>query len=328
MGQPRTVKPTGSPTDKTPLKILLLHGYTQSGDLFHAKARALEKHLQKSFPLHAVDLVFPTAPLALRPEDIPNFRPSSPTTASSNGDHNTAPEQDIIDAFAWWRRSNTADPPVYLGLDTGLEAIASILTYQGPFDGIIGFSQGAACAAMVTSLLEPHRRETFTYFSDPVHANTYHTTNCAATQIPAESAGATPISGIPFPAAFANVDHPPLKFAICYSGFCAPGPRYRAFYERPKIRTPVLHVLGTLDGIVDEGRSRMLVSACEGDADAEGRVVFHPGGHFLPSQRPYLDAAVRFIREALEGSGVAAKKDQQGTNRLSGVNVEDMDMPF
>jgi dihydrofolate reductase len=71
----------------------------------------------------------------------------------------------------------------------------------------------------------------------------------------------------------------------------------------------------------------MLVSACEGDAEAEGRVVFHPGGHFLPSQRPYLDAAVRFIRESLEGSGVT-KKEDHSTNRLSGVNVEDMDMPF
>ncbi|KFY21985.1 hypothetical protein V493_06933, partial [Pseudogymnoascus sp. VKM F-4281 (FW-2241)] len=32
------------------LKILMLHGYTQSGASFHAKTRALEKALDKAFP--------------------------------------------------------------------------------------------------------------------------------------------------------------------------------------------------------------------------------------------------------------------------------------
>ena len=66
-----------------------------------------------------------------------------------------------------------------------------------------------------------------------------------------------------------------------------------------------------------------MIEACAGDPEKEGLVVWHPGGHFLPSQRPYLDAAVRFIREQLESS--------DGLN-ANGKEVEedvnDMDLPF
>lgn len=55
----------------------------------------------------------------------------------------------------------------------------------------------------------------------------------------------------------------PLKFTVCYSGLRAPGKRYQGFYE-PKIWTPVLHVLGQVDVVVDEASSRQLVEACEG----------------------------------------------------------------
>ncbi|KAK2757977.1 hypothetical protein FQN54_004383 [Arachnomyces sp. PD_36] len=287
-------KPSQSTTTPQPLKILMTHGYTQSGPLFHAKTRALAKHLQKSFPLHTVSLSYPTGPLRLNPADIPGYTPSE--TGSGEG-------TEEIDSFAWWRRSNTADPPEYLGLEEGLGEVARVLREEGPFDGIIGFSQGAALAGMVASLLEgSSRQEAFEHFSK-ISEN-----------------GA---SGIPFPTSFepANLEHPPLKFAICYSGFRSPGARYRAFYEEPQIQTPVLHVLGSLDAVVDEGRSRALVEACEGDQEEKGRVVWHPGGHFLPSQRAYLDAAVLFIRGCLEGgdNGAGGKDEER---------VEDMDLPF
>ncbi|KAK2804632.1 hypothetical protein FQN51_001833 [Onygenales sp. PD_10] len=302
----------GSSHPQPSLKILMLHGYTQSGQLFHAKTRALEKHLQKSFPLHSVHLSYPTGPLPLSPSDIPNFQPSSTTTTTDNQNDNT-PE-----SFAWWRRSDTTSPPEYLGIDSAFTTIAKLLTDQGPFDGVIGFSQGAAFAAMLASLLEPDRASSFAYFSDATH------NSCAAGGSSSTTSAGEIVTGIPFPSPFKDLSHPPLKFAICYSGFRAPGTRFRAFYERPKIRTPVLHVLGSLDAIVDEERSRTLVEACEGDAEEGGRVIWHPGGHFLPSQRPYLDGAVRFIKGCLEGEEeVGGMKKGVGEER-----VEDMDVPF
>jgi dihydrofolate reductase len=64
-----------------------------------------------------------------------------------------------------------------------------------------------------------------------------------------------------------------------------------------------------------------LIDACAGEPEKEGLVVWHPGGHFLPSQRPYLDAAVRFIREQLEKSNGGKKADEE-------EDVNDMDVPF
>lgn len=310
--------PTMAPIPpRTPLKILMLHGYTQSGSLFHAKTRALEKHIQKHFPLHDVTFYHPNGPLTLDPADIPGYVPSSENTSTSNTNDSTAQEPE---AFAWWRRADHADPPEYTGLDTGLSAVASILAEQGPFDGVIGFSQGAGCAAITASLLEPGRREAFEYFSNP--ANNSSTSNTPSSPSPSPSSSTT-VTGIPFPAPFENLSHPPLKFVLSYSGFRAPGTRYRGFYERPKIQTPVLHVMGSLDAIVEEARSRALIDACEGNPESEGKVIWHPGGHFLPSQRPYLDGAVKFIKACLDrgekGEENRGPKDEK---------VEDMDMPF
>lgn len=285
---------------RQPLKLLMLHGYTLSGTLFHAKSRALIKHITKAFPLHEVSAIYPTGPTRLNPADIPGYEP--PAEGST-----VEQQQEQIEAYGWYRRSNTADPPLYIGLEGGLDAIAKVLREEGPFDGVIGFSQGAAMAAMVASLLEPGRKEAFEHFADPKVASEGFEVK-------------EPVAGVAFPASFEEAGHPPLKFALCYSGFRSPGPRYRPFYENPPIQTPILHVLGSLDAVVDDTRSRALVEACAGDPEKEGKVVWHPGGHFLPSQRPYLDAAVRFIKEQLEGKQAKADAKED--------DVRDMDLPF
>ncbi|KAL2860249.1 serine hydrolase FSH [Aspergillus pseudodeflectus] len=280
---------------RPPLKLLMLHGYTQSGPLFHAKSRALIKHITKAFPLHEVSALYPTGPLRLNPADIPGYTPQE-----GSGSGAADSEETEIESYGWYRRSNTAEPPLYVGLEDGLDTIAKVLSEEGPFDGVIGFSQGAAMAAMVVSLLEEKRQDAFAHFA---------------------SSSSSGVEGFAYPASFAKLSHPALKFAVCYSGFRSPGDRYRAFYESPPIQTPVLHVLGSLDAVVEESRSRSLIEACVGDPEAEGKVVWHPGGHFLPSQRPYLDAAVRFIRECLDG---AVQKD----NANHEEDVNDMDLPF
>lgn len=314
---------------KTPLRILMLHGFTQSGPLFHAKTRALEKHLQKSFPLHTVTLTYPTGPLRLDTTDTPNSDPSK--QGGPDNDEDDKPEM-----YGWWRRSEAVEPPEYMGFERGLETVAKVLSEQGPFDGVIGFSQGAAFAAMLASLLEPGRREAFEFFekrennSAVVTRSSSSTSTSTPTSPPttstSSSAGETIVSGISFPSSFSapTFSHPPLKFALCYSGFRAPGARFRAFYENPQIHTPILHVLGSLDAIVEEARSRMLIEACAGNPEKEGKVVWHPGGHFLPCQKPYLDAAVRFMKGCLEGEGVGGK----GGKMEADMPVEDMAMPF
>ncbi|THW60342.1 hypothetical protein D6C85_06693 [Aureobasidium pullulans] len=289
------------------LKILMLHGYTQSGPLFHAKTRALEKNLDKAFPAApkpghlpsypgGVELVYPTAPLKLSISDIPGY------DVDGSKSENEDPE-----AYAWWRRKGDGEPFTYEGLEQGFERIAEVIREKGPFDGAIGFSQGGAAAGMFASLLEEGRRDAFEK---------------------QQSQG-----GMRYPESFeqdtgfmTDVIQQPLKFAVSYSGFgAAPNELYTAFYE-PKIKTPMLHFLGSVDTVVEEARSLRLVDACVTGRGVEGgvaRVVYHPGGHFLPSsQKQYVAALVAFIREVVGGppeDSLENKKEEK---------AEDMDMPF
>ncbi|KAI4929294.1 uncharacterized protein J4E92_004958 [Alternaria infectoria] len=286
-----------APPPDRPIKLLMLHGYTQSGSLFQAKTGALRKTLQKAFP-KGIELVYPTAPIRLTPADE-SFLAGNTSKDGEGKDAKDGEEQEI-DAWAWWRRKGTGEPYTYEGMEQGLERIASVLKEQGPFDGVVGFSQGGAAAAMVASLLEPGRRAAFEKLY--------------------------PEGGMRFPESFEEdtgymegTIHPPFKFAVSYSGFAARGKNpYHAFYE-PKIKTPMLHFLGTQDVVVEEARSLALVQACE--HSEEKYVVYHPGGHFLPStQKASVNALIGFIKEVLH--------EQQGDGKKEEESVEDMDVPF
>ncbi|USP82469.1 hypothetical protein yc1106_09743 [Curvularia clavata] len=281
-----------APTPNRPIKILMLHGFTQSGPLFQAKTGALRKTLAKAFP-KGIELVYPTGPIRLTPAD----NPFSNLDSKEGGE-----EKQELDAYGWWRRKTTTDGPyIFEGFEQGLAHIASVLKAQGPFDGVIGFSQGAAAAAIVASLLEPNRRAAF----DAQHA-----------------AG----KGIAFPASFEGGIHPPFKFAVSYSGFAAIPPTaagaaagespYGAFYD-PKIATPMLHFIGMQDVVIEEARSLALVERCE--RREERYVVYHPGGHFLPStQKASVNALIGFIREIIWEQEGGKEKEEDSLDDMMG----------
>lgn len=213
----------------------------------------LEKALAKTFP--GVELLYPTAPLAVPASDLPS-QGSLPTSLPAPAD-----------CWAWWRARQPRGE--YVGLDQGLEYISDLLRQQGPFDGVAGFSQGAAAAAMVAALLEPGRREAFA----AAHAKNK---DCLS-----------------FPTAFAHLDHPPLQFVICYSGYASKHPSYAAFYT-PPITTPSLHFIGSLDTVVEESWTQELVAHCESGTVS---VVLHTGGHIVPPGKRELAVLVDFIRK-------------------------------
>ena len=143
------------------VKILALHGYTQSGPGFQRKIRKLQSHLENIFP--GAQVYFPTGVVRLRPSEKAlgvSSRQSEPPASDKNPYLNDEPDPDDIDAYAWHTLHDTRDPPK--GFVESLDALADILRTEGPFDGILGFSQGALLAVMVASLLEGEpRREAF-----------------------------------------------------------------------------------------------------------------------------------------------------------------------
>ncbi|KAI0521068.1 serine hydrolase FSH [Xylaria bambusicola] len=219
-------KPTSSiPKGKTELKILMLHGYTQSGPLFSAKTKALNKLLIKALSpaplnLHPT-LIFPSGPHRLRPSDIPGYVPSE--------DPSQRRDDDDLDNWAWFRKDDATGS--YAGLDDGMHRVATAIREADGVDGVLGFSQGGCMASLVASALEqPHRA--------PV----------------AESQPWLPELRA------ANGGRP-LKFCVVYSGFHATPSDLQWLFE-PALATPTLHFLGGLDTVVEEKRSMALVERC------------------------------------------------------------------
>ena len=294
------------------LRVLFLHGFTQNGTLFSAKTAALRKALSKAFPPprgQETHFSYPTGPFRIALADIPGFA----TPDADDGVEDAEP-----DTWGWWVMKGGAGGVgkeskgeiIYEGLEKSLDLIAAVIREEGPFDGVIGFSQGAAAAVMVASLLEGTERfQAFQRQSLSADLGGMEYPQSFLVPKPGDDGSEDP-----------EFIQPPLKFAVCYCGFRAPNKRrYPAFYE-PKIKTSVLHVLGQVDVVVEETRGRALIDAC---ADSVDRIVVHPGGHFVPSQKPWLDAVVRFIKACLDQDHSRSENEKRQEGR-----VEDMDVPF
>lgn len=262
-------------------------GYTQSGALFRAKTRALEKLLAKALaPLGlAPALLYPTAPNRLSPRDVPGYQPS-PSESGGAGAGGTEETDAETDSWAWFRKDEATGSYrlVGEGMRRLAEAVAELRGVgggrgdgadEGPgpvVDGVIGFSQGGCMAAMLASAMEDGGRE-------PGAAGGAAKEHAGWVRAVREANGGRP-----------------LKFAVIYSGFYAV-PEDLAWLYEPRVRTPTLHFLGSLDTVVDESRSRGLVERCE-----EPVVVVHPGGHYVPVSKEWVMPLAGFIRKCLEGT--------------------------
>ncbi|KAK7080662.1 Ovarian cancer-associated protein 2 [Halocaridina rubra] len=117
---------------KSTLRVLCLHGYRQTGDSFREKTGAFRKLLKKK-----IEFVFMTSPLT-----VPSLE------GSENGDGGSG----------WWfsrsddyfRAQDESD--CIKGFTESLAAIEKNFSEYGPFDGILGFSQGAAMLGLICGL--------------------------------------------------------------------------------------------------------------------------------------------------------------------------------
>ncbi|KAK8104864.1 Esterase OVCA2 [Apiospora kogelbergensis] len=185
-----TNKPAAKPAPaKRELKILMLHGYTQSGPLFKNKTGALNKLLNKTLSPppynYTVSLVYPTGPHNLRPADIPGYQPPEDGDAVDDG----APS----DNWGWFRHD--AATGTYRGFAEGMHRVAEAIRDAGGVDGVLGFSQGGAQAALVAAALESDRR--------PLPAALAGDEGSWARALRAANGGR------------------PLRFCVVYSGFVA-----------------------------------------------------------------------------------------------------------
>ena len=251
------------------IKILMLHGFAQSGPFFQIKTRALSQMLRKTVgdrynvSPEDVELVFPTAPLRLRVSDLGGTCAESQQLV------------DDSDTWAWWRNLDATNR--YIGIESSLAALSLLIQKHGPFTGVVGFSQGATLAAMLASWCEssavPGRREALLEMShdDPLLSQLL---SC-----PPQC---------------------PLDFAVCFSGFRGTPRFYHGFYA-PEIVTPTIHILGELDTMITKDDSEDLIALC-----FEPKIVHHQGVHFVPRDVEVLDQVSRNLESIIINKATAS----------------------
>ncbi|KAG5312156.1 OVCA2 Esterase, partial [Acromyrmex insinuator] len=120
---------------KSKLRILALHGYMQSDVIFSAKLGSLRKGFKKE-----IDFTFIRAPHKVPPQN------------------KTGQEDTNENGYGWW--FNTEDhvfkaivpSNLCVGFNDSVAVIEKVFSEQGPFDGILGFSQGAAFVSILCAM--------------------------------------------------------------------------------------------------------------------------------------------------------------------------------
>lgn len=159
---------TDSDSSIRKLRILCLHGFRQNASGFKGRTSSLAKKLK-----NIAELVFVDAT-----HELP-FIYQAPLSDENHSCHSSASEQisppsnHCSRKFAWlvdadyngkhdteWKMAKSPfDSLQYQqqteGFERSIEYLKTVFSEKGPFDGILGFSQGAAMAALVSA----HREE-------------------------------------------------------------------------------------------------------------------------------------------------------------------------
>ena len=159
---------------------------------------------------------------------------------------------------------------------------------EGPFDGVIGFSQGAALASsMMLQHAKSNPGEDLFGCAIFAGASLPYNLDDPASSLPPEG-GRTKVI---LPTAMQN-DTKPRGFPAISGPVFAPFlGRYRPEIETARINVPTLHIIGDADQYASQ--SRLLSKVC----DAEAKIISHPEGHRIPRDPPFQ----RKVAAAIEG---------------------------
>ncbi len=183
------------------LKVLCIHGYRQNEKIFRERSGGLRKLLKKY-----IEFVFLTAPHEI---------PEEPNLARAEEERERG----------WWfsRPGNSYNAmdktDICTGYQESLQAVKEKFLSEGPFDGVLGFSQGAAFVSLLCilkhnpatgidfkfaimiagfkSLVGPHTG----LYGDPIHCPSFHTIGATDGVIPTQSSEellATFAGGVPY----------------------------------------------------------------------------------------------------------------------------------
>lgn len=253
-------KPSAPTNENFVGRVLLLHGYTQSAGLFHSKTLALRKKLislkLKPVYLNAPNLIAQTQ--LQSSEDL--FKLAQTSNSEDDGEHNFR---------SWTERQPDAKFTFDLAKKTVDEYIKNGTIIEGTKDdeeANLILDKDADATLPIVGLIGFSQGASFGGAMIDKFQELY--------------------------------DVPPLKWAVLFSGFLFNYhlmPEHKRLYSTDKgissKPTRILHVLGELDTVVSEERSMQLYHQYE----EISTLLKHPGGHFVPNNRPFVEKVCNWI---------------------------------
>lgn len=211
---------------------------------------------------------------------------------------NPAPEVDKYHPgpfFAWHRRHFTQD------VEDAHQYVRAIIDEDGPYDGVIGFSQGGALAA---SLILTHQLRPFEH---PKLFNFAIFISSVLPVTPSEKIGIDCTGYVvgyerSYPGFFGLSDQELTeKTSSTTAHLFEPMDTTSEFESllRSKIDIPTLHILGSKDEFHSFGRR--VVNLCE---ERKSHVLVHDYGHEIPRSEPFIDGATGLIETVIELSKI------------------------
>lgn len=238
-------------------------GFMQSGKVFAEKSSGIRKILTKKQNLQLDYLDPPT--IIPKKEDLP----------FSLGNEEEAEEKwkSVVDRNmnrCWWIARGPGD---YEGFPTAFQYVLDYVKENGPYDGIIGFSQGAAMASIVLNeLLKTQDMKIALFISGFVFTQ--------------------PIN---LEVEMSDLDHL-IKDITDYTTKVEIKPAFQRYFTVPDpLSCKVISVYGSEDVAVPAIRSKYLLTLYPSLTEFE-----HDGGHLVPNKKQFLSPIVEIFRETFE----------------------------
>lgn len=231
-------------------RLLFLHGFLQNAKVFSEKSSGIRKLLKKS----NIECDYVDGPVVLDRKDLPFEMDDEKWQACVDTQVNKA----------WFYHSEISSE---LNLDDTIQYVADYIKTNGPYDGIVGFSQGAAVAAIVTNRIQ-ELVPTHPEFKLSLLISAYSFTE-------------------PDPA---------------HEGQLRIAKKFQAdFTPRPDSNTEMLLIYGAADQAVPAVRAQYLANLYKKALQHPEQVneYEHPGGHMVPNKKDIIRPVVEQINKAL-----------------------------
>lgn len=130
-------------------KILMLHGFVQSDRIFSQKTGGLRKNLKKL----GYELYYPCGPEVVDKSTLSHGNSNKEEDKKEVAKQfNTSLDEDGSDLYGWWVRTGSGAKGIleYTIPQSTFDFLHDYILENGPFEGIIGFSQGAGLGGYIS----------------------------------------------------------------------------------------------------------------------------------------------------------------------------------